>query len=122
MKGYKYSSPTIPSFSSMCSTASFDEVNCEKTPFFKGGGFDLVFFEGGGHWRLLCSHILFLCSFRSFLCFWDGLDLDLWWNERNEKIFMVLVHAWWYRSSMLVLFVSCMHIFVSVREKEKIYI
>ena len=43
-------------------------------------------------------------------------------RERNEKIFMVLVHAWWYRSSMLVLFVSCMHIFVSVREKEKIYI
>ena len=43
-------------------------------------------------------------------------------RERNEKIFMVLVHAWWYRSSMLVLFVSCMHIFVSVREREDIYI
>jgi len=121
MKCYKYIIPTISS-SSTSSPIYFDRVNCEKTPFFKGEVlilFSLREVAIGGCYALISFFVLF--SKFLMLLGWSR-SRSMVERERNEKIFMVLVHAWWYRSSMLVLFVSCMHIFVSVREREDIYI
>jgi len=120
MKCYKYIIPTISS-SSTSSPIYFDKVNCEKTPFFKGEVlilFSLREVAIGGCYALISFFVLFLKFL--MLLGWSR-SRSMVERERNEKIFMVLVHAWWYRSSMLVLF-CVMHAYFCFCERKRRYI